>query len=47
MIIFLSQMFCCLSPYGIIAWIFKNIPIRSGGGRAQMGKITYAMGGGS
>ena len=27
MIIFLSQMFCSLFLYGIIDWVFKNIPI--------------------
>ena len=37
-------MFYSLFVYGIIDWICKNIPAKNG--RGQMGKSTYAMGGG-
>ena len=38
-------MFYYLFLNGIIAWIFGRFPLEVGG-RGQMGKSTYAMGGG-
>ena len=44
MIIFLSLRYFIIFLYGSIAWMLKNIPLRTGGGEGEMGKSIYVKG---